>query len=64
MVYTPEYPDKGLADIRDEKDYPILYSAIVENVDILLTGDADFKAVAIGHPEILSPDELLKKYDL
>lgn len=61
-VYTPENPQKGLFSIRDEKDYPVLYAAIAENVDILLTGDADFKAVSVEHPEILTPSEFLERY--
>ena len=62
FVYTPENPQSGLFSIRDPKDYPVLYSAITENVDVLLTGDADFKATGIEHPEILSPSEFLLRF--
>lgn len=30
FVYTPDEMEEGLFEIRDEKDYPVLYSAIVE----------------------------------
>ena len=38
-VYTPDTLEEGLFNIRDIKDYPVLYTAIIENVDILITGD-------------------------
>lgn len=62
LVYTPDNISDKVADIRDEKDYPILYSAIIEDVDILLTGDKDFKAVNIEKPKILTPAEFLKSF--
>ena len=40
-VYTPDTLEEGLFNIRDIKDYPVLYTAIIENVDILITGDKD-----------------------
>ncbi len=61
-VYTPENIPDNLFRIRDPKDYPILYTAIIENVDILISGDKDFKDTDIVHPEILSPAEFLNKY--
>ena len=36
-VYTPNEMESGLFDIRDIKDYPVLYTAIIEDVDILVT---------------------------
>ena len=38
FVYTPSNLEEGLFDIRDIKDYPVLYTAIIEDVDILITG--------------------------
>ncbi len=61
-AYTPESPKENLFYIRDPKDYPVLYTAIIENVDILLTGDTDFKDTEIERPEILTPKEFLDKY--
>jgi predicted nucleic acid-binding protein len=43
-------------------DYPVLYSAIVEDVDILITGDKDFSDVDVEKPEILTPQKFLEKY--
>ena len=62
LVYTPEKIDKQLFTIRDPKDYPVLYTAIIENVDVLLSGDNDFKDTDISHPEIVTPKEFLEKF--
>ena len=62
LVYTPRAMNKDLFDIRDEKDYPVLYTAIKENVDILITGDKDFAEVAVEHPEIMTPAEFIARY--
>ena len=35
-VYTPESVDPDLFQIRDMKDYPVLYTAIIEDVDVLI----------------------------
>ena len=48
--------------IRDIDDYPVLYSAIVEDVDLFVTGDDDFKDVEIEKPEIITPSEFLARY--
>lgn len=44
-VRTPEFPEEGVFEIRDAKDYPVLYTAMIEDVDILITGDKDFAEV-------------------
>lgn len=62
LVYTPKEMEQGLFEIRDEKDYPVLYTAIVEDVDILITGDKDFAEIEIDRPEILTPSEFLSRY--
>lgn len=59
FVYTPENIPLGKAKIRDPNDYPILYTAIIEDVDVILTGDLDFKAIDIERPLIMTPKELL-----
>jgi putative PIN family toxin of toxin-antitoxin system len=61
MAYTPKW-QKFMPDIRDEKDKPILASAILADVDILITGDKDFYDIEIERPEILSPANFLEKY--
>lgn len=63
-LYTPDIIDKTLFIIRDIKDYPVLYTAIIEDVDILVTGDSDFKDVNVEKPEILTPTEFVRKYCL
>jgi len=34
LVYTPEQPRPDLFEVRDIKDYPVLYSAIVEGLAV------------------------------
>jgi putative PIN family toxin of toxin-antitoxin system len=62
LVYTPKKMQGGLFDIRDMDDYPVLYTAIVENVDVLITGDKDFADVSIEKPEILTPSAFIASY--
>ena len=62
FVYTPDHPEPGFFEIRDEKDYPVLYSAIIEEVDVFITGDRDFEGLNLEKPEILSPSKFLEKY--
>jgi len=62
MVYTPKEMKQDLFQIRDEKDYPVLYTAIMEDVDILIAGDKDFTDIEIEKPEILTPAQFLEKY--
>jgi len=62
MVYTSKEMKQDLFKIRDEKDYPILYTAIIEDVDIFITGDKDFFDIEIEKPEILTPAQFLEKY--
>jgi predicted nucleic acid-binding protein len=38
---------KDLFEIRDMMDYPVLYTAIIEDVDVLVTGDKDFADVEV-----------------
>lgn len=61
-VYTPDILDETLFEIRDVKDYPVLYTAILEDVDIFVTGDNDFSDVDVEKPEILTPAEFVEKY--
>ena len=61
-VYTPRRMQGGLFDIRDINDYPVLYTAIAEGVDILITGDKDFADIDIDKPEILTPAQFCDRY--
>jgi putative PIN family toxin of toxin-antitoxin system len=59
---TPEVFNKDeFPFIRDEKDLPILVSAILSDADILLTGDKDFQNIPLDKPLIFSPAQY---YDL
>ena len=63
LVYTPERIDKSkYPEIRDIKDLPVLVSAIIEDVDVLISGDTDFAPIEMEHPEILTPSSFVKKY--
>ena len=62
LVYTPEEIDETLFDINDPNDYAVLYTAIIKDVDVLITGDKDFAKMEIEKPEILTPAEFRSKY--
>lgn len=62
LVYSPNDVEEKLFEIRDEDDYIILHTAILENVDLFITGDKDFKDVNIEKPEIMTVSEFLEKY--
>jgi putative PIN family toxin of toxin-antitoxin system len=63
LEYSPKnYDGVPLFEIRDEKDYVVLHTAIIADVDILITGDKDFENVEIERPEILTPKGFLEKY--
>lgn len=62
LIYTPSVMEIGLFEIRDMKDYPVLYTAIIDGIDILITGDKDFSDIEIDKPEILTPNEFVEKY--
>ena len=50
----------AIPPVRDTKDEPVLASAILADVDILITGDKDFSTVQIDRPAILTPAAFLK----
>ena len=63
LEYSPESHDGvPLFEIRDKNDYLVLYTAILADVDILITGDKDFMDIEIDRPEIMTPKEFLEKY--
>ena len=62
LVYTPKQLKPDLFEIRDVKDYPILYSAITDDVDVFITGDDDFRDIDVEKPEIVTPARFLDKY--
>lgn len=62
FVYTPEEIPEGLFEIRDADDYPVLYSAVTEDIDILITGDNDFAAVEVEKPVICTPAVFMERF--
>ncbi len=63
MCYTPaRIPEDLPFEIRDPDDIAVLYSAIVAEADVLITGDKDFAGIAIEKPEIMTPTEFMTKY--
>ena len=42
-------------EIRDRNDQPILDSAIAGGVDVVVTGDKDFHALAVNCPLVVTP---------
>lgn len=62
FVETPEKNEESLFKIRDLKDYPVLYTAMLADMDLLITGDADFDGLGVNRPEILTLAEYRKKY--
>lgn len=54
--------NKKLFKIRDEKDYGVLYAAIVSKVDLFITGDEDFKEVDIETPKIMTIKDYILTY--
>lgn len=64
LTYTPADPTSFSApNIRDEKDIPILVSAIIAQPDILVTGDYDFHTPEIReHFAVYTPADFLRAY--
>ena len=62
LVYSPTTVENKLFEIRDKDDYMILHTAIIEDVDVFITGDKDFNDIDIDKPEIMNTTEFLEKY--
>ena len=62
LVYSPRLVPAGVFEIRDFTDAPILYTAIIEGVDVLITGDKDFDGVDVEMPEIMTIAEFENEY--
>ena len=63
LVYTPKTLDADeFPEMRDAKDYPILATAILEEIDTFVTGDKDFLVLDVDMPEILTMTEFLERY--
>lgn len=63
LVYTPKELDiNEFPEMRDRNDFPILATAIMENIDVFLTGDKDFLVLEVETPEILTMKDFLERY--
>lgn len=63
LVYTPLVIEQDrYPQIRDKADLPILVSAILAELDIIITGDKDFLSLEIDKPIILTPREFVDRY--
>ena len=63
LVYTPKELDwNEFPEMRDVKDSPILATAIMEGIDVFLTGDKDFLVLDVETPEILTMKDFLEQY--
>lgn len=63
LVYTPKILDlDNFPQMRDMKDSPIMATAILESIDIFITGDRDFLVLDVEIPEIVTMTEFLEKY--
>lgn len=63
LVFAPynELPD--FPQVRDVKDTPILATAIIEGIDVFITGDKDFLALNnISKPKIMTIADFLAKF--
>jgi putative PIN family toxin of toxin-antitoxin system len=48
--------------IRDNKDIPLLVSAIESKVNLLLTGDKDFEEIEMENLKIMNPRKYIDEY--
>ena len=62
LVLTPKEIPRGLFEIRDAADYPVVYSAMISNTDVLITGDKDFADVKVDGMLICTPADFLEQY--
>ena len=62
LAYTPRMMPTGLFEIRDMADAPILYTAIIEGIDVFITGDKDFDDIEIEKPQIMTVAEFADAY--
>lgn len=60
VISTPQETNKIENSIRDVKDRPILRTAILANVDYILTGDKDFLNANINKPICINASDFIK----
>jgi len=63
VAITPKDIDDDIyPKVRDKKDYPILASAIIADVDVFITDDKDFSDIDMERPKIMSLFEFASMY--
>lgn len=66
FIYTPtDINPNNYPEIRDKNDLPILVSALVGGVDLIITGDDDFfdiTSAADELPIVMKPRGFIEKY--
>lgn len=63
LVYTPKELDLDeFPQMRDTKDSPILATALIESIDVFVTGDKDFLVLDVDMPEIVTMAGFLERY--
>lgn len=63
LVYTPKELDLDeFPQMRDAKDSPILATALIEGIDVFITGDKDFLVLDVDIPEIVTMAGFLERY--
>lgn len=62
LVHTPKQMYIQEMEVRDIKDYPVVYTAMLEDMDVLLSGDKDLTVLRVKGIEILTPTQFLEKY--
>ncbi len=63
LVYTPKELDLNeFPQMRDTKDSPILATALLESIDVFVTGDKDFLVLDVDIPEIVTMAGFLERY--
>lgn len=62
VINVEDVKEKDLFKIRDEKDYNVLYAAVISKVDVFVTGDDDFKDVDIRTPKIMNIKDYILEY--
>lgn len=55
---------QGSAPIADPKDAPILSAAIMEDVDVIISGDRHFLSLEMERPKVLTPAQYLEENEI
>ena len=56
--------EEGEKLIRDPKDQPILNAAIINGIDVILTGDKDFLSLNLDYPKPMTIAQFLESEEI